>query len=278
MRRKKVVWIAAATAAGALALNAARLQVGGVHNLFSRSYWAARIKGTDLYEPNGAILKHGNRSEGEVALTFDDGPHPQSLPVILDALHREHVKATFFLVGKRIKEHPEYARALVTEGHEVGNHTYDHFRLTDLTDKQVENEIVNCETVFERATGRKMTLLRPPGMRFDHRILGITERLGYQTVGWTDAAKDFDSLSNHLGKVTPNELADRVLKRVENGSIILLHDTPQTAEAIDQIIRRVEEEGFKFVTVTQMLSHLPKPVVVAANPRTSAHASKPVRA
>lgn len=271
MRKKKtLIVVSVIVAALALGFNWARVKAGGLHNLVSRAYWEARLSGKDLYQPVGQILKHGNRNDQEIALTFDDGPHPQSLPKILSILKRERIHATFFLVGLRIKQHPELARQIILDGHEVGNHTQDHLRLTDLTDKQATAEIVDCEKNFESATGRRMSLLRPPGMRFDPRILGITQKLGYQTIGWTDAAKDFDSLTNHLDQVTPAELGERVTRHVENGSIILLHDTPETADALDEVLRRIKNEGYRFVTVSQMLGHLPNAVKVAANPLLTA--------
>jgi peptidoglycan/xylan/chitin deacetylase (PgdA/CDA1 family) len=240
--------------------------VGGVHNLISPAYWKERYSGHDLYQPVGRILKHGNRNFPEIALTFDDGPHPESLPTILRVLAREDVKATFFLVGKRINQHPDLAREILQRGHEVGNHSQNHFRLTDLTDAQIIAEIQGCTQAFNKATGRVFRLLRPPGMRFDDRVLKITQELDYQIVGWTNAAKDFDSMDNRLGQVTPIELADRVTTRVHDGSIILLHDTPLTTQALELIIARLKGQGFTFVTVSQMLAHLPSPVVVVANP------------
>ncbi|MEQ1823720.1 MAG: polysaccharide deacetylase family protein [Fimbriimonadaceae bacterium] len=258
--------VAAVIIAAGIGLNALRLSVGGVRNLVSPSYWGERYSGHDLYQPVGRILKHGNRNFAEIALTFDDGPHPESLPTILRILAQEQLKATFFLVGKRINEHPELAREILQRGHEVGNHSQNHFRLTDLPDAKIVAEIEQCATAFQNATGKRFHLLRPPGMRFDEHVLKITQDLDYQIVGWTNAAKDFDSTDNRLGKVTPIELADRVTTRVHDGSIILLHDTPQTTQAIELIIARLKGQGFSFVTVSEMLAHLPNPVVVEANP------------
>lgn len=236
-----------------------------IHNLTSETYWEEKITGTELFQPRGAVLKHGNPNVPEVALTFDDGPHPASLPTILRTLHDYGVQATFFLVGTRIEQSPHLAKAIIDEGHEVGNHTEHHFRLTDLTEPQQLAEIKDCETAFQRATGRGMSLLRPPGMRFTPKVLSLVEQMGYTTVSWTDAAKDFESIDNKIENLTPEEIADRVMERVGNGSIILLHDTPQTAEALPRVISLLRVSGYKFVTIPQMLSHLPHPILVRSN-------------
>ena len=105
--------VAAVVVAGGWKLNEVRKEVGGIHNMFSRAYWTARINHTDLYAPNAKMLKHGNHDLKEIAITIDDGPHPTSCAQILDILKAKGVHATFFPVGKRIKEHPELVRRMV---------------------------------------------------------------------------------------------------------------------------------------------------------------------
>lgn len=233
--------------------------------MVSRAYWQERLTGEDLYRVDGAILKHGNRTKPEIALTFDDGPHPQSVRRILKTLRDAGVPATFFLVGTRIEQHPELVRLIVDQGHEVGNHTEHHYRLTELKPAERIAEIEACDAAFFRATGRHMSLMRPPGMRFDHEAVVETEALGYTTVGWTDAAKDFTSVSNQISGLTPQELARRVMQHVGNGSIILLHDCPQTADALSLVLADLKERGYRFVTAPQMLAHLPHPVFARSN-------------
>jgi len=271
MRKKWLLYLGAILVCG-IGLNWLRLSVGGIHNLTSKSYWQSRLAGTDLYQPQGAILKHGNRSLPEVALTFDDGPHPDSLPLILDTLRRNGVHATFFLVGKRIEQSPELARQIVEEGHEVGNHTEDHLRLTGLKAPQVAKEVEDCELAFNKATGRQMSLLRPPGMQFNGAILEVLEGLGYTTIGWSAAAKDFETESHHIQGLTPDEISQRVISHVDNGGIILLHDTKQTADALPELITLLRSAGYRFVTIPEMLQHLPKPVLVRSNATSANHA------
>jgi len=236
-----------------------RKTAGGLRNALSPAYWRARENGADLYEPSNHLFKRGPRDRAEVALSFDDGPHPKSLPLILAALRASHVHATFFMVGSQIALHPSLARAVLADGNEVGNHTYDHKPLDKLSVEGVRHELNACENTFHAATGAKMDLMRPPGMRFDPKVLQIASQLGYVTVDWNVAAKDY------MTHIDPNVIASRVLSRVQDGSIILLHDDPDTAAALPYILEELRQRGLQAVMVSQMLAALPKPVLVATN-------------
>ncbi len=251
--------------AGLYKLNLIRKDVGGVKNMVSRAYWTERLNGTDLYNPQTRFFKRGNRANHEVCLTFDDGPHPQSCQAILDTLKKYDAKASFFLVGKRIKEHPELAKAILDQGFEVGNHTQDHLRLDTLKPNQVKNELINCEINFYRATGAHMHLFRPPGMRFNDDIMATVNQMGYTTIGWDIGAKDFIGAPLKGKTQSPQLIADSVLKQLDDGVIILLHDNPDTASALPQILEKLKADGYKMLDSTQMMAHLPKPVVIESN-------------
>lgn len=216
--------------------------------------WYRRSRGEDLYFINEGLLVHGNRALHEVALTFDDGPHPQSRAVILDTLRRYGVHATFFDVGLNMSRRPDLVRRTLQEGDEVGNHTYNHFRLDDLTENERHREINDPDITFCAISDQHLRLLRPPGMRYNRAVLDATKRLGYIVVSYTTASQDFD----------PNEpadvIADRTLRRTENGSIILLHDYPATAKALPRILENLKTRGYRCVTISEMLAHLPEPV------------------
>ncbi len=272
----KAVGIALGILCLGVGLNFVRLNAHGWKNAISPKYWSERFGAADLYNPSNAILKRGPRELPIVCLTIDDGPHT-SLPLILRTLKATHVKATFFVVGIRVKEHPEFVRQILADGHEVGNHTQDHLRLDNLTLPQVQRELENCSKNVDRASGYEMKLMRPPGMRFTQPILLLAKKMGYVTVGWTVGAKDFVPTIKTGGPTaeqelalesTPEIVAHRVLQNVENGSIILLHDSPMTAKALPKIIEGVKAKGLSFVTVAQMLAQLPHPVVIQANPRS----------
>ena len=227
----------------------------GLHQAVSPAYWLGRWRGEDLYNPQQHFLMHGNRALPEVALTIDDGPHSPMTGQMLDILRSYRAPATFFVVGENVKKQPELVRRILAEGHEVGNHTQDHQRLDGLALRNVANEINDCDINFSRATGQHLQLLRPPGVRYNDSVLAEAVKLGYITVSDTLGAEDYKLVS-------PDFIVRRVTNRTENGSIILLHDQyPETVEALPRIIATLQGEGYRFVTVSQMLAHLPKPVL-----------------
>lgn len=256
-------------------LNTLRIREGGLRNLLSPSYWVARASDEDLFVPSKQLFKRGNRDLKELVLTFDDGPHAPSANVILDVLKKENVKATFFVVGKRVQERPQVVARMIAEGHEVGNHTENHLRLDTLPASQIRSEIGECEKVVEKACGHRMTLLRPPGVRYNKDVLNISKQLGYVMVSWNIGAKDFIPTAKDGNytpdmirsmKVSPEVITQRILKQVKDGDIILLHDNPVTAAALPSMIDALKERGFTFKTTAEMLAHLPTPVAVVSNP------------
>lgn len=214
------------------------------------AFWVRHLRGTDRYDPQTALLEHGNPAYKEVALTIDDGPDPAFGPPIAALLQARHVPATFFLVGTRVRQFPQVARLLARDGFELGNHTYDHQRLPDLKPHEIANEIRLCDRDVAQATGQHLNLLRPPGVQYDDKTLRAAKSLGYVTVSWTVGARDYDTQP-------PQWIADRVLRRTEPGSIILLHqDNSATPAALPLIIDGLRRQGYVFVTVSQMLAHL----------------------
>lgn len=239
-----------------------RWDVGGYAHIISPVYWQDRATGRDIYVPEKAFLKRGSRDEPIIALTFDDGPHPTATGRILDALGIANIRATFFLVGKRMDESPDLVRLILGRGHEIANHTMNHFRLRNLDAGDIAYELEQCNARFIVETGRTMNLFRPPGMGFNDKVLSIARRLGYVTVGYTDAAKDFTY-------VAPDVIEERVVQHVRNGAIILLHDTPSTARALPDMIRQLQREGFRFVTVSELMARLSHPILRTSNPEAS---------
>jgi peptidoglycan/xylan/chitin deacetylase (PgdA/CDA1 family) len=225
-------------------------------------YWVRRWRQEDMFDSRWRLLHHGNRRLREVALTIDDGPHYPTCPQILDALRAEGVRATFFVVGKEVDKKPELVRRMLAEGHEVGNHSQNHLRLDTLNEAQTWREINDGDIYFHWATGRHLRLLRPPGVRYNAQALRVAGALGYVTVTWSCAGNDYRDVS-------ADEIVQSVLQRVENGSIILLHDTyPGTPAALPRLLRELKRQGYRFVTISEMLSRLPEPVHVAQNPQT----------
>jgi peptidoglycan/xylan/chitin deacetylase (PgdA/CDA1 family) len=213
--------------------------------------WYHKMRGDDLYHADEAYFAHGNRERPEVALTFDDGPHPQSRPEILAVLKRYGIHATFFDVGKNMKAHPELVAESLAEGHEIANHSDTHRRLDTLSAKERHREINDADITFNRLTGKHLSLLRPPGMRYNADVLRDIRSMGYVTVGYTTASGDFDVTES------PEKIAAKTLHWIQNGSILLLHDYPGTATALPQILDTLKARGYRCVTVSELLAHLP---------------------
>jgi peptidoglycan-N-acetylglucosamine deacetylase len=187
-----------------------------------------------------------------VALTYDDGPNPDFTPKILAYLKHYQVKATFFMVGKYMEEYPEIVKEVIAQGNVIGNHTYDHPHdiEADLPD-QVIRELEKCETLIEHFTGKRTHLFRPPLGRVDGTVVNIAVEEGYETILWTVSA-------DHHDAPTPELMAQRVLKRVKPGAIILAHDGSfpsriKDVEATPLIIEELKRQGYQFVTVPELL-------------------------
>lgn len=203
-------------------------------------------------------LMHGDRSIKQVALTFDDGPHPAYTPKILAILNRFNVKATFFLVGEMAEKYPDLVRAEVAAGHSIANHTYHHVNLLRIPPGAVATEIQACGDVLQAIAGRSIRLFRPPGGDYNRQVAEVAEALGYTTVLWTDDPGDYAN----PGKRT---IEQRVLRAIGNGGIILVHDgIQQTVDVLPTIIRYLKRNGYQFVTVDEMLKRRPREEVARA--------------
>ena len=213
-------------------------------------YWIKHMRGEDQYDASTAVLEHGNPTYKEVALTIDDGPDPRYGPDIAKYLHDNHVAATFFVVGIRVKQYPAVAKLIASDGFEIGNHTYDHQRLPALKPHEIASELRLCAKHVRNVTGVSTTLMRPPGVQYNDKVLGVAKSMGYVTVSWTCGAQDYD-------QHPASYIAERVIDRTEPGSIIILHqDTPSTLQALPLIVDKLRGQGYTFVTVSQMLDHL----------------------
>lgn len=237
----------------------ALIAVGGV-------VWSMRglNRPAKTYALSSDILIHGNQQLREVAFTFDDGPRPEIVREMLNVLGKYRARSTFFVVGAMVEKHPAIVRRMMNEGHEVANHTYSHPRLAGLTEEQIRDELARCDKAVFDATGARTNLFRPPGMRYDDTVLRAAQSLGYVTIHWNTAAQDYQPQP-------PSEISRKILKSVRPGSVILLHNHPDTLAALPMILDSLTEQGYRLVTVSQMLSRLERPVVV----KTNAYGAKP---
>jgi peptidoglycan/xylan/chitin deacetylase (PgdA/CDA1 family) len=193
------------------------------------------------------LIRGGDRSRKEIALTFDDGPHAAYTPQILAILDRYGVKATFFVVGQQAERNPGLVREEAADGHSVGNHTYHHVSLPRIPLGDEAAEIAAAGAVLKRITGKTPYLFRPPGGQRDADVDAAAAALGYTTVLWTDDPGDYDSPGEDV-------IVARTLWKAKNGGILLLHDgVQQTIDVLPRLITTLRGEGFRFVTVDEML-------------------------
>ena len=218
-----------------------------------------------MFDTPLSFFKRGNPKLKEVALSIDDGPHILYAPKILDVLRKNHVRATFFVVGKKVDEHPEIIRQMVKDGHEIGNHSMTHPRLDTLSLEAVRQEITGCAASVLKASGVKLKLLRPPGERYTDDVLRVAKGLGYISVAENIGVSDYILVGDrswYRGNPGYQEHVDsiltNVLKQLKNGGIIDLHDMPTTADALDDLIKGIRQRGYKIVTVSKLLSHVPR--------------------
>jgi len=197
-------------------------------------------------------LVRGNPDIKAVALTFDDGPHPDYTPKLLEVLKKYNIKATFFVIGKMAEKHPELIKAEIKDGHLLGNHTFHHVNLTKIPEDEVQVEWQACNDVIKFITGINMGFCRPPGGDYDSCVINGAVNTGLTTVLWTDDPGDYARPGDKV-------IEDRIFKWINPGGIILLHDgVQQTIDVLPDIIEKLQKEGYKFVTVDEMEKELKK--------------------
>ena len=184
-----------------------------------------------------------------IALTFDDGPHPEHTPALLDVLAREGVSATFFVTGLEVTRFPDIARRIVEEGHQIANHSYTHRDYRDMSyvDKRIDFQ--RAQDAIEEATGVRPNWARPPYGLMNASTLSLFGKEDIRVVLWTIDPLDFR-------RPGAGAIRNHVVDRARPGSIVLLHDgggnREQTIRATRNIIRDLREEGFEFLTVEQL--------------------------
>lgn len=206
-----------------------------------------------------------NRPVGNkvIAITFDDGPMPVYTDEILDILDEYHAKATFFMIGNRMKKYPDIVKEVARRGNVIGNHTFTHPKnLIALDDGQVLKEINDCADISERLTGQRNHIFRPPRGIMNERLSRIIRRQGYDIVFWSICADNRQA-------PTPELMARRVVDKIKPGEIILIHDgrVPgrlKDVEATRLIMADLSEKGYRFITVPELLQ------MQATNQRKSA--------
>lgn len=216
--------------------------------------FASHVKNLQKQFPN-LFFVSGSANRKDVALTFDDGPDGKTTPAILSILEEYAIPATFFLTGENIEKHPSIVKQIIDKGHQVANHSLSHLRPTTLEIKDFCNEVVFAQNILKKHI--ELTnpyYYRPPyGLLYDDQIKEI-EQKGYVVICWSIDSLDW-ATSN------PDEILNNVINSIHPGAIILMHsaggkDQRQgTIKALPGIISKLSEEGYRFVTVKELIRH-----------------------
>ena len=184
-----------------------------------------------------------------IAMTFDDGPSEKLTPELLDILAQHHIHATFFVIGRNVVEHPEVLRRAVSEGHEIGNHSWSHPAFGKMRDESVRAELRKTDDAIRTAIGVRPVLMRPPyGSITARQKKWINSEFGYRTILW-----DVDPLD--WKRPGPTVVTSRIVRETRPGSIILSHDIhPGTIKAMPGTFDQLQAKGFKFVTVSELIA------------------------
>ena len=180
----------------------------------------------------------------KIAITFDDGPNSHCTGRLLDGLKKRGVKATFFLIGKNVKENPDLVKRLDEEGHLIGNHTYNHVEITRISDEEAKKEITDTDEAICAITGKHVEYMRPPFGLWQEEL---EQELNVMPVMWT--IDPLDWTTENVG-----EIVNKVVTEAEEGGIILLHDCyDSSVDAALRIIDTLQKKGFEFVTADELI-------------------------
>jgi peptidoglycan/xylan/chitin deacetylase (PgdA/CDA1 family) len=195
------------------------------------------------------------RGSKQIALTFDDGPNDPHTLDLLDVLAKHNVHATFFMIGRYVRQRPDIALEVKNRGHVIGNHTFTHPALTFKSTSEVRNELVQCHEALTAAIGEHSNLFRPPFGARRPGVFQLVRRLGLDPIMWNVTGYDWTAPS-------ADYIEKKVTARLHGGSVVLLHDgghkvfganRSATVKAVDALISRYKSGGFEFVTIPGMM-------------------------
>lgn len=235
--------------------------LGGVAGIAAATFAGlhSMVPSWQLYGRSFVGLPHGTT---QLALTYDDGPNDPYTERLLDVLARHNAKATFFLIGRYVKQRPDIVRRIVEAGHPIGNHTWNHPNLIFCSPAETLRQLSETQKVIEDICGKRPTLFRPPFGGRRPGTFSTARSLGLAPIMWRVTCYDWNA--------TSNEAIERNARRqIRGGEVILLHDgghkafgvdRSHTVKATENLLREYREKGFKFVDVPEMMrgsSHLP---------------------
>lgn len=187
------------------------------------------------------------RNDNKIALTFDCAWNADDITSICDTLDAYQAKATFFAVGDWAEKYPDAVRQLAQKGHTIANHSYNHAHYKKLSSAQMLADMEKCDKILENLTGQKPTLFRSPYGEYNDTVIQTCDQSGRTYIQWSVDSIDY-------GDVSANDILRRATTNVKSGDIILLHNgTKNTAAALPQILKKLSEQGFTFVSVDELI-------------------------
>jgi peptidoglycan/xylan/chitin deacetylase (PgdA/CDA1 family) len=226
----------------------------------------AKLKGISYTIPSrfqGTIINQAKLPPNDkvIALTFDDGPWPDYTVKVLNVLRENNIKATFFVVGQNLKNYPNLAKQVVADGHVIGNHTWHHW-YHFFNQQAAAFEIDHTSELISQVTGAKTTLFRPPGGMLHNGLASYAKNNKYTVVMWSADSVDYS-------RPNASTLTSRVLKQAKPGGIVLMHDgggnRSHTVAALPKIISKLKQQGYRFVTIPELLQLQDKNYNLIAN-------------
>lgn len=195
------------------------------------------------------VVYYKKNSQKKIAITFDDGPHPTYTPEILDILMDYGIKATFFVVGQNVELHPDIVKRAINEEHEIGNHTFTHCHVYDASFEEVIDEIQSCEDTIYELCEYHVKLFRPPEGVLPEAVRNYAINEDYSVILWSIDTYDW-------ARAPISNIKKNITKNISSGDIILMHDyVPDsiTPQALRIIIPMLLEDGYQFVTVSELI-------------------------
>ena len=204
----------------------------------------------DIIDKHGAFFM-GDPSRKQLYLTFDNGYENGLTSQILDILREKRVPAVFFVTGHYLQDQPDLVKRMAAEGHIIGNHSWSHPDMTQISDEQIKEELEKVKSETARIAGQKeMIFFRPPRGIFSERTLAVSRELGYTNVFWSLAYKDWEVRQQKGWQYAYKQVMDQL----HPGAIILLHSVSKdNAEALGKIIDDARKQGYEFVSLDRLL-------------------------
>jgi peptidoglycan/xylan/chitin deacetylase (PgdA/CDA1 family) len=199
----------------------------------------------------GATIAEAKLGQGKkvIALTFDDGPWPQTTAQVLDILKKNDIKGTFFVVGQNVKNFPDLMKRVVVEGHAIGNHTWHHWYHA-MSPQTAAYEIDHTTDLIYKTTGVKTSLFRPPGGIMTNGVAAYARNSKYGVIMWSSDSTDY-------ARPSVPKLISNIFREAKPGGIVLMHDgggnRSHTVQALPTIIESFRKQGYSFVTIPELL-------------------------